>query len=93
MGSAWAREDKKTDDLKSAVAKAAAFGGCKTCAESPQEQGSRDPKRECDRRFSRCIRVSFYLSDDVANPPFRVLLTKPGPGCHDLWRCIRGRWP
>ena len=41
-----------TGGVQGGRAKAAAFGGSKTCAESSQERGSCDPKREWDRRFS-----------------------------------------
>jgi hypothetical protein len=44
--SAWCFPFGLPAAFPSAVAKAAAFGGCKTCAESSQEQASRDPKRE-----------------------------------------------
>lgn len=61
-----------------AVAKAAAFSGCKTCAESAKEKRCCDPEREGDCGFPRSVRVSLDLRDDIVHAFFCIRLAETG---------------
>ena len=67
-----------------AVAKAAAFSGCKTCAERAKKKRGCDPERKADGGFPRSVRVGLDLRDDIVHAFFCIRLTETGARSNDL---------